>query len=1134
MMRNDLFYIKESIWTLKMLGHSYQKYASENNNIEIRIGHINNQQFNENLFSVREYKRALNFIRLDEDCSENDYQVRYWKEDDIINYGEKWINKKILYSTLNSDYAFKLVVYKKKDVNPLLNKPVSFSRLIHRESSEYTFGSVTVLFEVSKVENIEQDGHNKTTYEFEIKLVNLFIDNEETEKDLDRAIEVALKVIYDTNLLYTRAEVANFRKKINERLGISHLIQPSYFPIRRPLTYDDFPNGLIDGDVEYYVSETPKGQRKIVAFDETGIWAWYPPNDYSLIERNPILQTFDHYIFETIEILPENRKKKSKDHYKNKYHHKRSVFYIIDCLSNQYYGTKIQEYGYKQRLKIARKFTEVFDDINVYLDIVSYHKIDRNNIFSICSNLLDFLNEAPYVHDGLTFTPDTRYNPTSGVFIYGNERKLKNYPDTCRWYPKYNIDAYVKIDQDGNIGLWGDGYIRFPGNLNPEDPILKQKNNKFISDDVVVEFEYNENEDEFLQLKGVKLRKKYKPNNINQINEIWKLMKDPITADVITGVSNFSLMSHYHERIIKLLGGIPFNLANQELDNSLDSIFVDIFNSTSDVIDITKKLVPGGKITFLTFDREAIKELINPSFGGYSQSKFEGPNFSLELDDDVVILRNTEGEEIIYKSLNLEILGELGEIEKYRADTEINSNQPPLMNNREYLLSRIHAYGEITLSSKKEMSSKLLKSKCGNEVLNESNNKFGPYLSMIPTKSNKQIRHIQNNWDPSFNDDSSQGYVRIGSIGDGSCFFHSVLQAVYPPYNEMTFNEKLNLVIHLRFDISSILQDEISIDDEYPLSKWALHSDGALALQFLFQIIRYQEACYYRHILKKKPYHKNKKDPRDPINPDDMEFEKEDQSELGLVLRIANSKVYTGEIEGDLLGDALGIDFLIFELRENGLPEVRSTRNKNSKRPCVMIGYTGGHYETIGKIETNKKGEKYIKLLWESNSLPVTIFKNEVSKTKNTFKSTMDNFIKQGNEALNELFINASNEDDRLVIFRYFRSKGSFSSSFEYMLTQLFRNYKINKNKDPPYPKGSSKITTNEWPDEPDEEESNITEPCLLNQVDFLEVVDSNSDLLEKIKEVINKKKPTKKTIKNQSPKKNKNSEKRSKNSPAS
>ena len=58
-------------------------------------------------------------------------------------------------------------------------------------------------------------------------------------------------------------------------------------------------------------------------------------------------------------------------------------------------------------------------------------------------------------------------------------------------------------------------------------------------------------------------------------------------------------------------------------------------------------------------------------------------------------------------------------------------------------------------------------------------------------------------------EDLDYDFVRIGAIGDGSCMFHSILQAFNKTYINSTTQDKIKITRHFRNDLSDILDKEI-------------------------------------------------------------------------------------------------------------------------------------------------------------------------------------------------------------------------------------------------------------------------------------------------------------------------------------
>lgn len=55
-------------------------------------------------------------------------------------------------------------------------------------------------------------------------------------------------------------------------------------------------------------------------------------------------------------------------------------------------------------------------------------------------------------------------------------------------------------------------------------------------------------------------------------------------------------------------------------------------------------------------------------------------------------------------------------------------------------------------------------------------------------------------------------FQKIGAIGDGSCMFHAILQCFNKTYINSSTEQKINIVMQLRQDLSNILDEKIGED----------------------------------------------------------------------------------------------------------------------------------------------------------------------------------------------------------------------------------------------------------------------------------------------------------------------------------
>jgi len=166
--------------------------------------------------------------------------------------------------------------------------------------------------------------------------------------------------------------------------------------------------------------------------------------------------------------------------------------------------------------------------------------------------------------------------------------------------------------------------------------------------------------------------------------------------------------------------------------------------------------------------------------------------------------------------------------------------------------------------------------------------------------------------------------VRIGAIGDGSCFFHATLNGYYPPYqNNSDAKNRRRFVSMLRRDIAYTLQMD---DPENPgMTLWQTAANG----QF--------EALYEQQLM--------------GLNFDDVFGFPVDFSLEGLQ-RLFNSTSYLGNEVYQYASDMLGIDIYIMRLTNRDLYVHQNTSTRGVVRKVVVISGNGNHYETIG-VERN-------------------------------------------------------------------------------------------------------------------------------------------------------------------------------------
>jgi hypothetical protein len=164
--------------------------------------------------------------------------------------------------------------------------------------------------------------------------------------------------------------------------------------------------------------------------------------------------------------------------------------------------------------------------------------------------------------------------------------------------------------------------------------------------------------------------------------------------------------------------------------------------------------------------------------------------------------------------------------------------------------------------------------------------------------------------------------VRIATIGDGSCFVHSVLKAIYPRYQILNdANYRIGLVERLRRDLGVILNNE---DPRYPgLEYWLTIGSGRFPSMVMQELM------------------------------DDDMINRADEPELDYSLyglqRQFNSNDWASEALIQTISTTLGYDIYFMTADTTNLKYYYTVRDPGPQRRSVFIHYIDQtHYETLG------------------------------------------------------------------------------------------------------------------------------------------------------------------------------------------
>jgi hypothetical protein len=159
--------------------------------------------------------------------------------------------------------------------------------------------------------------------------------------------------------------------------------------------------------------------------------------------------------------------------------------------------------------------------------------------------------------------------------------------------------------------------------------------------------------------------------------------------------------------------------------------------------------------------------------------------------------------------------------------------------------------------------------------------------------------------------------VRIATIGEGSCFIHSVLKAMYPPYQENNdASTRLEMAAAVRRDLAWLLGNE---NPKYPgHSYWETSGQGSFPRMVMQQI----------------------------INENLIEDIGVDYSLSGLQY-LFNSLSYLGNEVYAYVADALNIDIYVLLATQVDLQPIFSSRRPEIIRDAIVIIGNTEHYEVL-------------------------------------------------------------------------------------------------------------------------------------------------------------------------------------------
>jgi SAM-dependent methyltransferase len=547
--------------------------------LEVRFGKFINQRFDAGV-SLDAFKRVKTFftnlgltsIRI-HSVDDFDGNIRKSQID-----GDKtqviWLRKINKWKNDLDDYdvGLRFSMSTEEEIAPITNFKSTYQRVKDRLSFDLYGGNIRL--------DLTTVMAKSTIFEVEIELLN-----KESFKDFENTINIVLKLILDTNILYNAKQSAQVLRDLNICLNGKNpnILDPNMLVQARNLKLKDMVDGgLIGNKIKtskeydgrtftyknnpYSVTHKADGVRKLLFFHQSGIWYVAPKRFLNLIV-NINLAGYNGTILDGEDIPTDKRKSNAPT---TKY-----WYLAFDCMSVKG-NPNIQNQNLMERLKFAQTATKAINELtykDVRLKIISAQTKEfrgfntPDEFYKIMDSMFAQQKLLSYEQDGFLFTPiETKYNPHSERFpLY--QRVLTRHPDICKWKRKEDLTIdfelqWGKINMDGsrNLTLLSRknypefGSIPFRGTrFNPFDTSMIDVYNELTLDlpsGTIVEYAWNFDKN---VLYPVRTRPdKTGANRLDVAEDNWDWIFNPVTEKTLTG-DNFDLVYAYHNRIKKAL-----------------------------------------------------------------------------------------------------------------------------------------------------------------------------------------------------------------------------------------------------------------------------------------------------------------------------------------------------------------------------------------------------------------------------------------------------------------------------------------------------------------------------------------------------------------------------------------------------
>ena len=443
--------------------------------------------------------------------------------------GTTWMRKRRVALVQSVPLGVRLALSEESPVPPPQSFRPEYVRIKKRTSYDL-FG--TARLDMTRV----VDSNKKVTYEVELECMNLAM----LKTKFIECASIVWKWLTGSNTLYTLDDLRAVTKELELA---SPSVKPGEDPLMRfnrdvlvqarNLKRADIVYGGLVGNPEtaYEVTAKADGVRKLMVFNPSGCWAVMPPYEYNrVLTYEPHMQPLVGSWLDGEMVPKERRNYASASPPDTPY-----WFLVFDTLRVE--GRSVQEAPLRTRLTLAKTVADLFlAHKTLRVHAKEFYPVKRvQDLFTTMASLHRLESTLAYKIDGYMLTPaSTPYNPRSHELPM-EQRVLVAVPDIVKWKPpeELTIDFAVRPGR-GGLELYSSqkgvrGGVLFRGTAEiQKDSVLLQG----IEPDTVVEFGWNDDE-RVLEPRRVRFDKVV-GNDIRIAEEVWSDIHNPLPITALT------------------------------------------------------------------------------------------------------------------------------------------------------------------------------------------------------------------------------------------------------------------------------------------------------------------------------------------------------------------------------------------------------------------------------------------------------------------------------------------------------------------------------------------------------------------------------------------------------------------------